>query len=144
METVADIAPLRSQPDTVPKRCRRQDPGILDKRKVIGRRVAELKALYVAELLKVGAEVTAVRLVEVESAAAAQVTAEVGRRRFLEQGVGRLSAVLTAERHAALALRRLLPSKPVAQRSDDGAGLLHDHLEARARAKAAEGASDVS
>ncbi len=129
LETVTTITPERSRSDAVQKRRRRQDPGLLDKRKVNGRRVVELKAIYAAELVKAGIELTPVRLVQIETAAAAQVTAEVGRRRFLEEGVGKLSDLIAAERRADMAIKRILPpDKSAARRHDDGQAALAAHL----------------
>jgi len=137
VEAVANIAPERSQTDAVQKRCRRQDPGLLDRRKVNGRRVHELKQLYAAELVKAGVELTPLRLVQIETAAAAQVTAEIGRRRFLEEGAPRLADVVSAERRADAALERLgllSVDKPAAQRPASGQDEVDAYLASRARA----------
>jgi len=99
------------------KRKRVRLPPKINRRTRLGRRVVELKALFLASLEAQGRELTDLLRFKIDSAAEAQAMAEAGRQRYMRgEGSDRLEAVVTAERRAdtlVAALRlRDGPSRP--------------------------------
>jgi hypothetical protein len=95
----------------------------VDKRTVTWKRICELQALFTGELVRGGVELTDMRRYLVQAAAEAVALAEHGRGKFLREGGGDLSDVVSAERRADAAVRRLgLPVEgvPADQRQQSG------------------------
>jgi hypothetical protein len=109
LSSVADVSPqpARSKVVSSPKRSRVRKLTTVDRRTVAAKRIAELRALFTNELLSAGAELTPLRRFHVQAAAEAVAMAEAGRGRFLRGQATDLSDVVSAERVAALAVRRL-------------------------------------
>jgi len=137
LETVTDIVPERSQLETRrwPHRDRRRKVAQIDTQTAAGRRIRELRKLYETEMAAAGIKLSVLRKVQVDTAAAATVVAETARRRYLEEGVGKLSDLVAAERHAAQALKRLglLSVDRPSSRHEDGSDALRNHIAARYR-----------
>jgi hypothetical protein len=89
-------------------RIRRRTLTRLDLRTSLAKRIAELKALFTASLAA-GGETTLspLRLLKVEQAAHALAVAELARGRYMRDGDGDLAELLTAERRADAAVKRL-------------------------------------
>lgn len=100
----ADVVPTpRPQRATVgPKRDRRLKLTKIDRRGRLGKRVAELTAMFAAA---VGGELTAMRRMKVERAAEMTAISELARGDFMRDGSGNLENILLAERRAAAACR---------------------------------------
>src|SRR5271165_675874 len=127
LETVTDIVPERSQLETRrwPHRDRRRKVAQIDTQTAAGRRIRELRKLYETEMAAAGIKLSVLR----------KVQAETARRRYLEEGVGKLSDLVAAERHAAQALKRLglLSVDRPSSRHEDGSDALRNHIAARYR-----------
>ena len=112
----------------------RDDREAIDRRSIAGRRIDVLKQVYADALAKAGVELSALRLGQIETAAAAVTTAEFARSRFLNAGgEGDLPALISAERRADQALRRLgllSIDKPLA--AARGAESLHQYMARKA------------
>jgi hypothetical protein len=101
-----DIAPQRA--DGARRYPRRRGLTRLDRRTALAKRIAELRALFTAELAA-GGETTLspMRQLKVEQAAHALAVAELARGRYMRDGDGDLTELLTAERRADAAIRKL-------------------------------------
>ena len=103
-QLTADRAPLavRQADGNAPKRDRRQLLTKIDGRGRLGRRVAELTAMFTDA---VGGELTAMRKLKIEKAAQLTALSELARGSFMRDGAGNLESILLAERRAAAACR---------------------------------------
>jgi hypothetical protein len=90
----------------------------IDRRTVIGKRVGELQAMFMAALTGAGAELSTLRKLGVEQAARVVAVAEYARAQWLRTGVGDPADLIATERRADALIKRLgLPaegSKPSA------------------------------
>jgi hypothetical protein len=102
----ADILPSQAKQDAValPKRDRRLTLTKIDKRGRLGKRVAELTAIFAAA---VGGELTAMRKLKIEKAADLTAMAEQMRGDFMRDGKGTLDDIVRLERKADQAARAL-------------------------------------
>jgi hypothetical protein len=101
----ADILPSQAKQDAValPKRDRRLTLTKIDKRGRLGKRVAELTAIFAAA---VGGELTAMRKLKIEKAADLTAMAEQARGDFMRDGKGTLDDIVRLERKADQAAGR--------------------------------------
>lgn len=104
----ATIGVRRDDAETplVGKRDRRRLLTKVDKRTAFGRRLAELKRLYI-EALGGEAELSPIKRKRVEEAADLRATAEKARGDFMRDGVGTLNDIVRTERAARSAERAL-------------------------------------
>jgi hypothetical protein len=133
VESVADIAPQRFPSRTTRHRAMRSRARALtkvDMRSVAGKRIAELRALFAATLQGAGLELTPMRQYLIRTAAEATALAEHGRGRYLRGEGSDLSDVVSAERRADAAVKRLglpIEGAPADQRQQGGqAAPAHD------------------
>jgi hypothetical protein len=103
-ELPADALPSLAQQRVAiaPKRDRRLRLTKIDRRCRLGRRVAELTAVFADA---VGGELTAMRRMKVERAAEMTAISELARGDYMRDGAGNLENILLAERRAAAACR---------------------------------------
>lgn len=103
-QSTAGAAPLAScrADGNGPKRDRRLTLTKIDRRGRLGRRVAELQAIFTSA---VNGEITPLRRLKLERAAQMTALAELSRGDFMRDGRGTLSDVILAERRAAAACR---------------------------------------
>jgi hypothetical protein len=109
-ENRTDAAPLMrsSIANPSPKRIRRKALVKVDRRTVAGRRVSELRTLFLASLEAQGRDMTAGLMMKVDQAAQLQAFAEAARGRYLRsEGNDRIDAIATCERLARDAVRAL-------------------------------------
>jgi hypothetical protein len=116
-----DAAPLgaHQKGGRAPKRDRRLTLTKIDKLGRLGKRVAELTAMFAAA---VGGEQTPMRKLKVEKAAELTALAELARGDFMRDGKGTLDDVVRLERKADQAVRSLgiterdpRPTSPLAE-----------------------------
>ncbi len=116
MESVADTLPQhgRSEDAGPPKRIRRRTLTRVDRRTSMAKRIAALQNLFTSALTQSGVELSPVRKLKVEQAAAGLALAEYVRGRYMRDGTGDLDEVIRAERRADALLRRvgLPPEQP--------------------------------
>jgi hypothetical protein len=109
-ERQADAAPIMrsSIANPSPKRIRRKALVKVDRRTVAGKRVADLRAMFLASLEAQGREMTAALMMKVDQAAQLQAFAEAARGRYLRsEGNDRIDAIATCERLAERAVAKL-------------------------------------
>jgi hypothetical protein len=87
-----------------PRRSRAQLLTRVDRRLPLGRRITELTRVFTDALAGAG-ELSSLRKLKIEQAAQASAVAELARGRYLRDGQGDLADLITAERHAAAAVR---------------------------------------
>ena len=113
-QLLAVAAPLsvRSESDGRPKRDRRLTLTKIDRRGRLGRRVAELTALFAASI---SGEPSPMMRLKIEKAAQLTAIAELARGDFMRDGKGTLDDIVRLERKADQAVRALgLDEKRVA------------------------------
>jgi hypothetical protein len=100
----ADVSPSPApqRAAVAPKRDRRLTLTKIDKRGRLGKRVAELTAMFADA---VGGELTPMRRMKIERAAQMVAVSELARGGFMRDGSGNLENILLAERRAAAACR---------------------------------------
>jgi hypothetical protein len=105
-QRVAATAPIAAlhEGGAAPKRDRRLTLTKIDKRGRLGKRVAELTAMFAAA---VGGEQTPMRKLKVEKAAELTALAERARGDFMRDGKGTLDDIVRLERKADQAVRAL-------------------------------------
>jgi hypothetical protein len=133
----ADLAPLSPpQSATVaPKRDRRLTLTKIDKRGRLGKRVAELTAMFAAA---VGGELTPMRKLKVEKAAQLTALAELARGDFMRDAKGTLDDIVRLERKADQATRALgIVERP--PETPKPWEVLQAYLEARQQENAGDG-----
>ena len=133
----ADLAPLSApQSATVaPKRDRRLTLTKIDKRGRLGKRVAELTAMFAAA---VGGELTPMRKLKVEKAAQLTALAELARGDFMRDAKGTLDDIVRLERKADQATRALgIVERP--PETPKPWEVLQAYLEARQQENAGDG-----
>jgi hypothetical protein len=94
----------RQKGDNAPKRDRRLTLTKIDRRGRLGKRIAELTAMFAAA---VGGEQTPMRKLKVEKAAELTALAELARGDFMRDGKGTLDDIVRLEREADQAVRSL-------------------------------------
>lgn len=106
VQSTAGAAPLASRraDGNAPKRDRRLTLTKIDRRGRLGKRVAELTAMFAAA---VGGELTAMRKLKVEKAAQLTAIAELARGDLMRDGRGTLDDIVRLERKADQAVRSL-------------------------------------
>ena len=106
VQSSADILPSQAKQNTVaaPKRVRRLTLTKVDKRGRLGKRIAELTAMFTAA---VGGELTPMRKLKVEKAAQLTAIAELARGDFMRDGKGTLDDIVRLARKADQAVRAL-------------------------------------
>lgn len=113
--TAVDISVTRqsSAADVLkPPRSRKKDLTTVDRRTRVFRRIAELTALFTSALTQAGLELSPVRKLKVQTAAEAVAVAELARGKYMRDGDGDLTELLTAERRADAAMKGLgLPDR---------------------------------
>jgi hypothetical protein len=104
--SAADRAPISAPQSATaaPKRDRRLTLTMVDKRGRLGKRIAELMAMFTAA---VGGELTPMRKLKVEKAAQLTAIAELARGDFMRDAVGVLDDIVRIERKADQAVRAL-------------------------------------
>jgi|SRR5271170_6764429 hypothetical protein len=117
MEMVADIAPehVRSTAAGPSKRrVRLRTLTRVDKRTALGRRISELREMFVTTLTSAGIDADLpMRKLRIEQAAQATALAELVRGRYMREGTGDLDELVRAERRADALIKRLgLPPEP--------------------------------
>jgi len=122
---VADIAPehVRSTAaEPSKRRVRLRTLTRVDKRTALGRRISELREMFVTTLTSAGIDADLpMRKLRIEQAAQATALAELVRGRYMREGTGDLDELVRAERRADAAVKRLgLPpdDKPAARPSE--------------------------
>jgi hypothetical protein len=102
----ANLAPIYAPQSAsiAPKRDRRLTLTKIDRRGRLGKRVAELTAMFAAA---VGGEQTPMRKLKVERAAQVTALAELARGDFMRDGKGTLDDIVRLERKADQAVRSL-------------------------------------
>jgi hypothetical protein len=102
----ADVSPsqVRQTVAVAPKRDRRLTLTKIDRRGRLGKRVAELTAMFAAA---VGGEQTPMRKLKVEKAAQLTALADLARGDFMRDGKGTLDEIVRLERKADQATRAL-------------------------------------
>jgi len=102
----ADVSPLQLKQNAAvaPKRDRRLTLTKIDKRGRLGKRIAELTAMFTAA---VGGEQTPMRKMKVEKAAQLTALAELARGDFMRDAKGTLDDIVRLERKADQAVRSL-------------------------------------
>jgi hypothetical protein len=115
---IAEASPPHQPVAIAPKRDRRLTLTKIDRRGRLGKRVAELTAMFAAA---VGGEQTAMRKLKVEKAAQLTALSELARGDFMRDGKGTLDDIVRLERKADQAFRSLglteaksKPSNPLA------------------------------
>jgi hypothetical protein len=110
VQSSAVILPSQAKQNAVaaPKRVRRLTLTKVDKRGRLGKRIAELTAMFIAA---VGGELTPMRKLKVEKAAQLTAIAELARGDFMRDGKGTLDDIVRLERKADQALRALVPTE---------------------------------
>jgi hypothetical protein len=103
--------PRRSGGHSGPKRSRAKLLTKVDRRSLLGKRIAELTAMFIAAI---GGELTPMRKLSVNKAAQLTAIAEKARGDFMRGGVGSLDDIVRVERKADGAVRALglVESKP--------------------------------
>jgi hypothetical protein len=104
--STADILPAQAQQGAAvaPKRVRRLTLTKVDKRGRLGKRIAELTAMFAAA---VGGEQTPMRKLKVEKAAQLTAIAELARGAYMRDAQGSLDDIVRLERKADQAVRAL-------------------------------------
>jgi hypothetical protein len=105
-QSSAEVSPLRLKQNAAvaPKRDRRLTLTKIDKRGRLGKRVAELTAMFAAA---VSGELTAMRKLKVDKAAQLTALTELARGDFMRDGKGTLDDIVRLERKADQAVRAL-------------------------------------
>jgi hypothetical protein len=108
LERLTDSAPKIAAFGDVnaPKRDRRLTLTRIDKRGRLGKRIAELRAIFIAALGE-EAELSAMKRLRVEEAAQLKALAEQPRGDFMRDGRGTLDDIVRCERKADQAVRAL-------------------------------------
>jgi hypothetical protein len=101
---VAETLPAQQRGASAPKRDRRLTLTRIDRRGRLGKRIAELTAMFAAA---VGGEVTPMRKLKVEKASHLTAIAELARCAFMRDGKGTLDDIVRLERKADQAVRLL-------------------------------------
>ena len=99
-----DTSPAQRRVIGSPKRDRRLTLTMVDKRGRLGKRIAELTAMFAAA---VGGEQTPMRKMKVEKAAQLTAIAELARGDFMRDATGTLDDIVRLERKADQAVRAL-------------------------------------
>jgi hypothetical protein len=109
--STADILPAQAQQGAAvaPKRDRRLTLTKIDKRGRLGKRIAELRAIFIAALGD-EAELSAMKRLKVEKAAQLTALAELARGDFMRDGKGTFDDIVRLERKADQAVRALGPT----------------------------------
>jgi hypothetical protein len=105
-DAIVEISPAHQRAADSPKRDRRLTLTRIDKRGRLGKRIAELKAIFIAALGD-GAELSAMKRLRVEEAAQLKALAEQTRGDFMRDGRGTLDDIVRCERKADQAVRAL-------------------------------------
>jgi hypothetical protein len=108
---IVETTPAHQPVAVAPKRDRRLTLTKIDRRGRLGKRVAELTAMFAAA---VGGEQTPMRKLKVERAAQLTALAELARGDFMRDGKGTLDDIVRLERKADQAVRSvgLTDAKP--------------------------------
>jgi hypothetical protein len=101
---IVETSPTHQPVAVAPKRDRRLTLTKIDRRGRLGKRVAELTAMFTDA---VGGELTPMRRLKVERAAQMVAVSEQARGNFMRDGAGNLENILLAERRAASACRAI-------------------------------------
>jgi hypothetical protein len=104
--TTTETSPARQRAFGSPKRDRRLTLTKIDKRGRFGKRIAELRAIFIAALGD-EAELSAMKRLRVEEAAQLKALAEQARGDFMRDGRGTLDDIVRCERKADQVVRTL-------------------------------------
>jgi hypothetical protein len=111
LNIVANVSALRSTSEREAPRKRRGMPKraltFVDRRTRVAKRIVELRRLFTDALTSAGLELSPMRMARLETASQAIALAELARGRFLRGETSDLSAVVSAERRADMAVKRL-------------------------------------
>src|ERR1700677_96190 len=105
-QSPADVfpSPAQQRAASAPKRDRRLTLTRIDRRGRLGKRIAELAAMFA---VAVGGELTPMRKLKVDKAAQLTAIAELARGDFMRDGKGTLDDIVRLERKADQAIRAL-------------------------------------
>ncbi len=117
---------LRSAGNAVPKRSRAKLLTKVDRRSQLGKRIAELTAMFTAAV----GELTPMRRLAVEKSAQLTAIAEQARGAFMRDAVGTLDDIVRLERKADQAVRALgiNETKPREERGPSAVERLRRHM----------------
>jgi hypothetical protein len=128
---IVETSPAHQPVAVAPKRDRRLTLTKIDRRGRLGKRVAELTAMFAAA---VGGEQTPMRKLKVERAAQLTAIAELARGDFMRDGKGTLDDIVRLERKADHAVRSL----GISEAKREKRLTVQEYLEARDARMAAE------